>query len=171
MGLRDTYHRLETVDLNSAKRKLLEKESNEWGENVMGYSKLDLLSKIKHEFGTEKYLQLDLDRYDKCLLSQFRYDILPLEVETGRYKNLAREQRQCTICNNGSIEDQIHFAFKCHVYNDVRSEFVNVCKERIVGWDILTDTGKLTLLFQDQPRLFGKYIKKIFLHRKSLLFK
>ncbi len=116
-------------------------------------------------------MQLELDRYDKCLLSQFRYGILPLEIETGRYKNLAREQRQCTLCNSGSIEDQIHFAFTCPVYNDARAEFNKTCKERIVGWDILTNIGKVASLFKEQPRLFGKYIKKIFLHRKSLIFK
>ncbi len=56
----------------------------------------------------------------------------------------------------------------------VRENFIKICKDRITGWDILTDIGKvtdLTVLFKDQPRLFGKYIKKIFLHRKSLIIK
>ncbi len=171
LGLRDSYHTMKQVDMIFAKKKIFEREKDEWAENVMGFSKLDILSKIKSEFGTEKYLQLDLDRYDKCLLSQFRYGILPLEIETGRYKNLTREQRQCTLCNSGAIEDQIHFAFKCPVYNDMRSDFVKTCKDRITSWDTLTDIDKLTILFKEEPRLFGKYVKKIFLHRKSLLFK
>ncbi len=130
-----------------------------------------MLSKIKTEFGTERYLQLDLDRYDKSLLSQFRYGILPLEIETGRYKNLKREQRLCTICNCGAIEDQIHFAFYCSAYEEIRDEFIETCKDRMIGWHVLTDIGRVAILFKDQPRLFGKYIKKIFMHRKSILFK
>ena len=134
------------------------------------YPKLDLLVNIKHNFGTEKYLEMDLDRYDKSLLSQFRYGILPIEIETGRYRGLDRKDRLCTLCNEGVVEDQIHFALKCPTYDQIRTEFVNACRVRIVGWDILTDTGKISLLYDRQPRLFGKYIKDIFLHRKSLLY-
>ncbi len=171
LGLRDFYHDLRQVDMKFAGEKIAEKEKTDWAENLKGYSKLDLLSEIKLEFGTEKYLQLDLGRYDKCLLSQFRYGILPLEIETGRYKNLTREQRLCTLCNDGSVEDQIHFVFKCSVYNNIRSEFIETCKDRLTGWTILTDVGKITSLFKEQPRLFGKYVKKIFLQRKGLLYK
>ncbi len=171
IGLRDCYDRQSQVDINLARERILNGEKVEWANNVTGYSKLDLLSAIKPEFGSEKYLQLDLDRYDKSLLSQFRYGILPLEVETGRYRNLVRDQRKCTLCNSSAIEDQIHFAFKCPVYNTIRENFIKTCKDRIVGWDILTDIGKVAMLFKEQPRLFGKYIKKIFLLRKSLLFK
>ena len=171
IGLRDSYRTLTTVDINSGREKIFENEKTEWVENVSDYSKLDLLSKIKTEFGTEKYLQLDLDRYDKSLLSQFRYGILPLEIETGRYKNLKREQRFCTICNCGAIEDQIHFAFYCSAYQEIRDEFIETCKDRVIGWHVLTDMGRVAILFTDQPRLFGKYIKKIFMHRKGILFK
>ncbi len=119
IGLRDCYDRFSQVDIKLARERILNGEKTEWAEKV-GYSKLDLLSSIKPEFGQERYLQLDLDRYDKCLLSQFRYGILPSEIETGWYKNSARDQRKCTllVCNCGSVEDQIHFAFKCPVYSD-----------------------------------------------------
>ncbi len=116
------------------------------------------------------YLQLDLDRYDKSLLSQYRYGILPLEIETGRYRGLDREHRICTLCNEGMIEDQIHFTFKCPIYDNFRTEFIDTCRDRIIGWNILTDIGKISTLFTHQPRLFGKYIKKTFSHRKGLLY-
>ncbi len=96
---------------------------------------------------------------------------MPIEVETGRYKNLDRKDRICTLCNSGEIENQIHFALYCPVYDHLRSDFVNICRDRIVGWDILTDIGKVSSLFNHEPRLFGKYIRRSFLHRKSILYK
>ncbi len=171
IGLRDSYRDMKTVDIDSGREKITEREKIDWSEKVGEFSKLDLLAKIKFEFGTEKYLQLDLDRYDKCLLSQFRYGILPLEIETGRYRGLNREERHCMLCKSGSVEDQVHFAFECSVYNNMRTGFIQTCKDRIVGWDILTGEGKISQLFRDQPRLFGKYIKGIFLHRRGLLYK
>ncbi len=152
------------------KKQVFEKEKLDWAENVRNVSKLDLLTRIKQSFGPENYLKLDLDRYDKSLLSQFRYGILPIEIETGRYKRINREDRTCTLCNTGEVEDQLHFALYCPVNNDIRSDFVNKCRERVVGWDLLTDVGKISTLFSEQPRLLGKYVKKAFLHRKNLLF-
>ncbi len=136
----------------------------------MKFSKLDLLAKIKTCFGVESYLKVNMDRYDQSLLSQFRYGILPLELETGRYKNIVRENRICTLCNTG-LEDQIHFAFKCPLYDDIRNDFFITCIERINNWADLNDTEKIARLFNDYPRMFGKYIRKIFVHRKSILFK
>ena len=76
--------------MNYGKQKIMEKEKIHWSTEVKKFSKLDLRAKIKPNFGTEKYLELDLDCYDKSLLSQFRYGILLLEWETenhGKGKN------------------------------------------------------------------------------------
>ncbi len=170
INMKDCYSRLEPVDIDLGEKHILTGEEIKWSNDVTKFSKLDLLADIKQSFGSEKYLRIDLDRYDKSLLSQFRCGILPIEIETGRYKNLARKDRICTLCNTGEIENQVHFALYCPVYNHLRVEFVNTCRNRILGWDILTDIGKISFLFNHEPRLFGKYLKKSFLHRKSLLY-
>ncbi len=169
MGKKESYRKVEQIDLDMAKTTALERDKSRWSEEVVKFSKLDLLTKMKTCFGVESYLKVNMDRYDKSLLSQFRYGILPLELETGRYKNIARENRICTLCNTG-IEDQIHFALKCPIYNDIRNEFFNLCNERINDWVNLNDTEKIARLFYEHPRMFGKYIRKIFVHRKSILF-
>ncbi len=69
------------------------------------------------------------------------------------------------------LKIKFNFALHCPVYNQYRTEFVDICRDRIVGWDILTDIGKVSSLFDKQPRLFGKYLKNVFLHPKSLLYK
>ncbi len=168
---KEIYQKTDPIDLNWVKQKTLEKEKDQWSNDVTKFSKLDLLVKIKPAFGTENYLTIDIDRYDKSLLSQYRYGILPLELETGRYKGVERENRLCTLCSEGVVEDQIHFAFKCPSYNHFRREFFDICNDRIGGWDNMSDLDRTAVLFENQPRLFGKFVKKCFLHRKSLLFK
>ncbi len=171
LGKKEIYQRTQQIDLNWAKENILTLEKEHWTTDIKKLSKLDLLVQIKPNFGVENYLKLDLERYDKSLLSQYRYGILPLEIETGRYKNVEREHRLCLLCNEGVIEDQIHFTFQCPRYNHIRDEFSNTCNNRIAGWNDMNDIDKISTLFEDQPRLFGKFIKKCFLHRKSLLFK
>ena len=171
LGKKDIYQKIDPIDLNWVKQKTLNVEETQWANDVKKYSKLDLLAEIKPEFGTENYLKVDMDRYDKSLLSQYRYGILPLEIETGRYKGIDREHRVCTLCDNEVVEDQVHFAFHCSAYNHLRVTFNDTCNDRIEGWNNMSDIDKIASLFENQSRLFGKFIKKCFLHRKSLLFK
>ncbi len=169
IGDKESYRRARRVDLDTIKSKIIDREKSRWAEDVVKFPKLDLLTKIKSSFGVESYLKINMDRYDKSLLSQFRYGILPIELETGRYKAIARENRICTLCNTG-VEDQIHFALKCPTYNEIRNDFNNTCLERVTDWINMSDTEKIACLFDDHPRMFGKYIRKIFLHRKNLIF-
>ena len=32
-------------------------------------------------------------------------------------------ERYCDICNNGEIEDEVHFLFRCSFYNDIRNKY------------------------------------------------
>ncbi len=121
MGQQNVYRRLEHVNIDQMKKLVFEKEVLNWSENVNNFSKLDLLSKIKPSFGTES-----LERYDKSLLSQFRYDILPIEVETGRYKGPNSQDGKCTLCNTGEIEDQFHFALYYPINYAIRTDFVAI---------------------------------------------
>ncbi len=54
------------------------------------------------------------------ILAKFRSGIIPLSIETGRFQNMPREFRLCTMCNDNVIEDETHFIFYCNQYNDLR---------------------------------------------------
>ena len=41
------------------------------------------------------------------------HETLPLEIETGWYKQVPLEERICNQCN-ASIEDEVHFLVDCH---------------------------------------------------------
>ena len=43
------------------------------------------------------------------------YDILPLRIETGRFRNLPVEQRICELCELDMVEDEVHFLCTCSV--------------------------------------------------------
>jgi hypothetical protein len=36
-----------------------------------------------------------------------------VKMANGRWKNIARENRICPLCNNGEIGDEFHYLFKC----------------------------------------------------------
>ena len=52
-----------------------------------------------------------------------------LLIETGRHKNIPRDQRICPMCKlqfgqNSDIEDEYHFLLICPTYRDLRKKFI-----------------------------------------------
>ncbi len=134
-------------------------------------SKLDVYRDIKKQFGVEKYLELNMSRYEKSLLSQLRYGVLPLRVETGRFVNESREKRICNLCDMNCIEDQFHFMFQCPLYDRYREELFTKARNCIHEWDNLSNCDKLSTLFTELPRSLGKYVKNSFISRRRTIFK
>ena len=86
------------------------------------FRKLSTCVTFKKHFGEEKYLSLHLSRRKRSMLAQLRFGILPLRLETGRYKGEKVEERICLLCNENKVEDEIHFIFKCPLYKNESGE-------------------------------------------------
>ncbi len=170
VGLKDCFTNKSNIDLTTVRNALFNNYSREWLNSTRNMSKLEVYRDIKTEFRVEKYLQLNISKYEKSLLSQLRYGILPLRIETGRYVNEKREDRICTLCNMNQIEDQLHFVFHCTMYNDNRDELYRKARMSIPMWDNLSDSDKLCKLFEELPRNLGKYVKNSFMLRRRTIF-
>ncbi len=112
-----------------------------------------------------------MSKYEKSLLSQLRYGVLPLRVETGRFVNESRENRLCNLCDMNCIEDQYHFMFQCPLYDQYREELFIKARNCISEWDNISDCDKLSTLFTELPRGLGKYVKNSFMLRRRTIFK
>ncbi len=65
------------------------------------------------------------------MLVQVRFGILPLHIETGRFRGTALGERTCQICNSQSIEDEFHFNLICNEYNELRINLFNSIKYKV----------------------------------------
>ncbi len=68
-----------------------------------------------------------IPRKDRSMLAQIRFRILPLHIETGRFRGTALEERTCQMCNLQSI-DEFHFILICNEYNELRINLFNSIK-------------------------------------------
>ncbi len=159
------------MDLSTIKECYMQHIANDWHSKREKMPKLDIYNQIKNSFGVEKFLTLNIERYEKCLLSQLRYGILPLRVETGRFVGEKHNDRICTLCDSNVVEDQIHFLFYCKLYDNHRKDLNAKAKNIIDGWDNLSDVEKLCIMFTNLTRTLGKYVKNIFLLRRNTLYK
>ena len=104
------------------------------------------------------------------MLAQLRCGILPLAIKTGRYSGVAEGNRVCKICNIDQVENEVHFLFDCNMYQQERAEFLDVMKGQYHNFINLQISGKLHVLFTLEPRLFAKYVVKIFEKRQPYLY-
>ena len=77
---------------------------------------------FKEKLGTEDYIKLCSSRRKRSLLAQFIMGILPIALETGRFRNLAIADRLCVLCNLKAVEDELHFLCVCSLYNVIRRD-------------------------------------------------
>ncbi len=170
IGKQGSYNRTEPIDIDTAKTVIANQEKTQWSDNVKEKAKLDFLAAVKPVFGVEPYIRMNISRYERSLLSQLRYGVLQIQLETGRYQNETRNNRLCRICNGGAIEDQQHFVLECPAYNIRRGMFIENIKRKILDWDRLNTNEKFIRLFSDHPRAFARFVKDIFVYRKSLMY-
>ena len=80
----------EVYNLTIVKNHILAKQENEWKEALLNKQKLRTFKTI---FYTEKYVQKYTCKRERSLFAQSRVGILPLKIETGRYRGIAIEER------------------------------------------------------------------------------
>ncbi len=85
----------------------------QWPNQIQNVSKLCTYIKFKSCYGKDPYVCTVYNRGHRAILAKFRSEIPPLSIETGRFQNIPREFRLCTMCND-VIEDETHFIFYCN---------------------------------------------------------
>ena len=102
----------EVDNLTIVKNPILAKQENEWREALLNKPKLGTYITFKTNFYTEKYVKKYTCKRERFLFTQLRVGILPLEIETGRYRGIAIEERLCQFCKS-LVEDEVHFLCIC----------------------------------------------------------
>ena len=152
------------------KEKLMFNFECTWKDNVVDKLKLRSYVKYKSDLKVCKYVTLNLDREQRSLFAQLRLGILPLFIETGRFKRVPSDERICTLCKNG-VEDEKHFLLYCNAFNDLRDDLFNLVSLNVSGFKDFDENEKISFLLEKECRLTSKYISKAFYLRKSILYK
>ena len=110
------------IPLQTVKEHLVEKDTHQWKLSVASKPKLRTYSLFIINPKTELYVTLLIPKCKRSIFCQFRSVILPLAIETGRYRNVPADERLCEISNLNLVEDEIHFLCFCFRYQELRTE-------------------------------------------------
>ena len=84
-----------------------------WNANLESKGICSNYRSYKLSFGLENYL-LKLDKGERIVMSKLRASNNKFPVISGRHRNIARENRICTKCNNNEVGDEYHILLTCN---------------------------------------------------------
>ena len=108
---------------NCLKIRLHDEYIQTWSSNVLHNDKCITYRIFKEVFEFESYLTLLPERL-RILFTQFRLTNTKLPIETGRWFNIDRNKRYCTLCNRNEIGDEFHLLFQCDTLRDQINRFL-----------------------------------------------
>ena len=169
MGLGQNFEEKQFIDLRIVDNKIVEIMGNDWKEQVNNKPKLRTYKLFKKEFKPSNSVFIN-NRVKRSLISKFRMGILPIAIETGRWRGMELQNRVCEICGNGDIEDEMHFLLKCAVYDDLRLDVFEKCKTKNDMFLQLNDTEKLLEIVNRNERVLSEFLLSSWNRRRSLLY-
>jgi hypothetical protein len=141
-------------------------------EDIQSMSRLSIYRQIKSNFELEKYVEVFNYPKHRGLLAKGRMGTLPIRVETGRYRGIAREERLCQHCDVQAVEDEVHVLLYCDKYNVIRENFYQTILTNIdIDINILSDTESMKVILANENTkvMFAsaKYLQNVLMRRSA----
>ena len=159
---------------------MLDQYKVKWLSNIGNKPKLRTYKLFKHDFSTESYLYFNLPKWKRSILAQFRLGILPLNIETGRYKLIKDnqgkfrktkpEERLCLVCNAGLTEDETHFLLECTCYNQMRQKLLQIAPIKNENFMSLEKDNRLKYLMNNCIKQVADFLFNSWEKRRELLY-
>ena len=164
----DLFDGVMACDIDNAKSIIDSIDVGDWEVKRYKSDKLRYYNLYKYDKNTEDYLSLDLTKYQRSIFAQFRCGILPLEIEVGRYRDIALPNRICQVCHN-AVEDEIHFLLECDAYSMPRDVLFSKANEIENDFSNLDEFEKFTFLVSNIQKPVIKFLTSALAIRTNLL--
>ena len=156
-------------DIESAQNALNLEDLEQWDENRYSSDKLRYYNLYKYEKGNEDYLNLNISKYQRSLLAQFRCGILPLEIEVGRYRDIPLNERLCKLCDKNQVEDEIHFLCDCEYYSEYRNTLFDSALQLDPAFSEKDHFEKFVFMMSNCQKSVAKFLNTAVIKRSDRL--
>ncbi len=162
----------EQIDLDTLHSRLLRLNRNQWLLEAGTKTKLRTFLEVYDHDNPRAIVNANLKRSQRSVLSKIKLGVLPLAIETGRWKDVPLEKRLCAVCNSGNLENEYHFMLFCEGFKDTRTKYLQevVDKTEVCIAGMEADMLK-ALLSSEAVKITARYAEIMFTERKDALFK
>ena len=138
-------------------------------------NKLRTYRKFKSEIALEPYLFFFRNNNTRKSFSKLRISAHNLAIESGRHHRpspIPLNDRICSQCNTGDIEDEFHLIISCNKFRKARGEFLTKLTDIFPTLPDYNEETKFIFIMQCQDRditiLFEKFLNTIIKTRGKL---
>jgi hypothetical protein len=170
INMLDKFYAESPIDLKAAEIILKNNLSIQWKTDILTKPKLRTYIEFKDCFETDNYVKFCKNRLQRSLIAQLRFSILPLNIEIGRFRQIALEDRLCTVCDGNVIEDEFHFICQCPLYNSCRLDMYQDIINKYSNFSNLPDKEKFIYLMKWEWKLLGKFLGRALEIRTNTLY-
>lgn len=137
-----------------------------------GQNKLRTYRTFKSTYETETYVKMIMPFSWRSAFAKFRAGVAPLRLETGRFENLAVNQRTCFNCRK-LVESEKHVLLSCPLYDDLQQEMFCAISEFNPNFNMLNVDEKIVYMFSSNNviKTVAKTCKDILDRRRRFLYK
>lgn len=159
--------------LQYAETTLRDIEVAQWKIDLHNQPKLRTYRLFKSEYTCENYVSMIMSKSLRSFIAQLRCGVLPLRIETGRFRNLAVDDRLCIFCDLGVVETETHFCFVCPLYSCIRLLFYNAIYRLCPEFIAMDYNDKFKVMFTDKRLIIKSalFIQNCFMLRSEKLYK
>ena len=169
LGLPTTWQDGHEFDLEFVYNTLLLKSRHRWQLEASRKPKLRTFLEIHKFEDIQTLVKSNLSRYQRSLLAQLKFGILPLKIETDRYQGIALNERICKLCNLNAVEDTYHFMFRCPALQITRERAAIQLNLNVMMTN--NDSDMLSILLdKSNISTCGKYIEKLYKERQKIMY-
>ena len=112
------------IFLEECKKRLFYLENVAFMTNIAGSPRLQLYFHSKTKLEKSDYWDQQLPFKFKAEFCKLLCSSHSLAIEVGRRTNIPRENRTCSLCSSGEVEDEVHFILKCPKFAQLRSRYI-----------------------------------------------
>ena len=115
-------HPLSASFFNNVSKSLTSKVEADLLLQASKLSSLSFFNEVKKCSKLEDYLDFDILKKNKKLLTKFRCGDHKLLIRSGSWQKIERNERWCRFCNSHALEDEWHVTFECSTFHSKREE-------------------------------------------------
>ena len=156
------------LDVLHARLKVLNR--NKWWLEANDKPKLRTYVQIHDHNSRQAIVKKNLSRVERSMVTKFKCGVLPIMIETGRYKDVPLEERLCQICTAHVLEDEQHFIGTCSALSGVRDRFKTKFMELGVNMEVMNTNCIKSMLHPDCIKLTCELLIDLFEERKVLMY-
>jgi len=166
----DVFNNKRSCNIEHTQMKNINLVNDEWKNNLYTKPKLRTYVLFKENYCTENYVKYCMSRQQRSLIAQLRLGILPIHIETGRFRGTKLEDRICQLCDIQEVEDEIHFVCKCNLFKGLREIMYRTVQDKHADFYMYDNKEKFIHLAQKEWKILGNYLVEAWSERTNKLY-